>query len=299
MTGHSASNTVTMIPVNAIRILNPRERNARKFREMVLSIEKVGLKRPITVSRTTGSSPEYEYDLVCGQGRLEAFRQLKQATIPAIVIEATTEECYVMSLVENLARRQHSSLELMHEIGVLERRGYDPSQIAAKTGLTREYVKQILHLIHNGEERLLASVDRNLIPVSVAVEIATTKDEDIQQALTEAYERKELRGQKLQIARRLVEQRRRRGKTLEGSGRQRSSRPLTSQAMVRAYKQETERQRAMITKSDMTERRLLFIVAALKELFQDENFVTLLRAEGLETVPRQLADLIHGSRNVS
>ena len=62
--------------------------------------------------------------------------------------------------------------------------------------------------------------------------------------------------------------------------------------MVRAYKQETERQRSMVMKADLTERRLLFIVSALKELFNDENFITLLRAEGLDTVPLQIADLL-------
>ena len=41
------------------------------------------------------------YDLVCGQGRLEAFVALGQNEIPAIVIEASEEDCYVMSLVEN------------------------------------------------------------------------------------------------------------------------------------------------------------------------------------------------------
>jgi len=36
----------------------------------------------------------------------------------------------------------------------------------------------------------------------------------------------------------------------------------------------------------------LFVVAALRQLLADQNFVTLLRAEGLATMPRPLADLI-------
>jgi ParB family chromosome partitioning protein len=40
----------------------------------------------------------------------------------------------------------------------------------------------------------------------------------------------------------------------------------------------------------LTENRLLFIVTALKKLFQDENFVTLMRAEKLETLPAYLAE---------
>jgi ParB family chromosome partitioning protein len=40
---------------------------------------------------------------------------------------------------------------------------------------------------------------------------------------------------------------------------------------------------------------LLFAVTALKQLFQDDHFVTLMRAEGLDSLPEYLADQIYGS----
>jgi len=84
-----------------------------------------------------------EYDLVCGQGRLEAFMELKQNEIPAIVIDADESDCLVMSLVENCARRQHHPVELMREISSLRERGYNDSQVAGKIGVTPEYVGMI------------------------------------------------------------------------------------------------------------------------------------------------------------
>ena len=45
-------------------------------------------------------------------------------------------------------------------------------------------------------------------------------------------------------------------------------------------------------KAQVTGNRLLFIISALKALFQDENFLTLLRAERLETVPTYLTERI-------
>ncbi len=111
---------VEMIPVDAITVLNPRARNKRIFQELVTSIANLGLKKPITVSRRPDGSG---FDLVCGQGRLEAFQALGQAVIPAMVIEASEEDCFVMSLVENLARRRHGPLELVREIGALKDRG--------------------------------------------------------------------------------------------------------------------------------------------------------------------------------
>ena len=284
--------SVRSIPIDRIRVLNPRDRNQKKFREIVDSISLVGLKRPITVSRDLDDDGKERFNLVCGQGRLEAFQMLDQTEIPAIVIDANEEDCYLMSLVENLARRQHNSLELMRDIGTLSERGYSDDEIATKTGLTRQYVQNIIHLIKNGEERLVAAVERNQIPVTVAIDIANTDDKDIQRALTEAYERKELRGNRLLTARRIVQQRQRFGKGIRKSKGGPRERKLTAHAMVRAYKQETERQKAMILKADLTERRLLFLISSLKELFNDENFVTLLRAEGLETVPKQISDLL-------
>src|ERR1700730_11223614 len=107
---------IRQIPINAITILNPRVRNKRIFNELVASIEHWGLKKPITVS----ARPDHSgYDLVCGQGRLEAFVALGQTDIPAVVLEESQEDCFVMSLVENLARRHHSPIALMREIAEL------------------------------------------------------------------------------------------------------------------------------------------------------------------------------------
>ena len=285
------SKLIELVPIDSIHILNPRDRNKAKFREMVDSIAAVGLKKPITVSKRRWTSNGRKYDLVCGQGRLEAFKTLGQTEIPAIIVDLPPEECFLLSLIENLARRQHTSLELMRDIGTLSDRGYSPADIAAKTGLSREYVAGILHLILHGEDRLVAAVERNQIPVTIAVEIASTNDTDVQQALTDAYERNELRGQKLQMAMRVVKSRERHGKKIF-SKNTKSSKGPSAQAMVRAYKQETERQKTLIRKADLTESRLILIVNAIKQLFADEHFVTLLRAEGLETLPRQLAEKI-------
>src|SRR5687768_8673948 len=99
---NSIESQVKVIPIASITVLNPRVRNRKIFQELVTSIEHLGLKKPITVAaRADGSG----YDLVCGQGRLEAFLALGETDIPAVVVEASEEDCFVGSLVENLARR--------------------------------------------------------------------------------------------------------------------------------------------------------------------------------------------------
>ena len=113
--------SIEIISVGAIDVVNPRARNRRIFKEIVTSVAELGLKRPITVKRKPGEG-EQRYDLVCGQGRLEAYQALGQREIPATIIDATNEDSAIMSLVENCARRQHRSIDLLHDIEGMRQR---------------------------------------------------------------------------------------------------------------------------------------------------------------------------------
>ena len=288
MTLENTPAQVQLIPIEHITVVNPRVRNQRVFKGIIENIAEIGLKKPITVTRR--SSPDGpRYDLVCGQGRLEAFQALGQTEIPAFVADADAETGLVMSLVENLARRQHRAIDLLHDIEGMKRRGYNDAEIANKTGLTIEYVRGVIRLIEGGEDRLLRAVESGHVPVSIAVEIANTDDTGIQAVLQQAYETKALRGRKLMAVKRLIAQRRRSGKTLDPGGRKRN-RPLSVEALLRAYQQDTEKKRLLVQKAESTRDRLIFMTEALRKLFDDEHFVTLLRAEGLDSLPKSLGD---------
>lgn len=288
----SEISNVDTIPIDKIHVVNPRARSRRVFREVVASIAAVGLKRPITVTRR--ERPEgTEYDLVCGQGRLEACQSLGQTTISALVVDADSEECLVMSLVENLARRQHRAIDLLQDIEGMKRRGYSEPEIAAKTGLTLEYAKGVIRLLESKEHRLLRAVESGHMPVSVAVEIAESDDEAVQHVLQQAYEKKLLRGRKLIEAKRLVERRRRRGKGLSPVETKRD-RSLSVNGLLRTYRESADKKRLLVRKADATKGRLVFVTEALRELVSDENFTALLRTERLDTLPQPLADRLQG-----
>src|SRR5215207_56453 len=142
-------------------------------------------------------------------------------------------------------------------------------------------------LLEKGEQRLVTAVETGLLPISLAVEIARSDDQGVQRALTQAYAERKLRGRKLVAVRRLLEQRQRRGRHVyENPFRARDGvkRPLTSEAMVRVYRQEADRQKVMIKKAEITQNRLLFVIEAIRALRAEESFVNLLRAEGLDTM---------------
>jgi ParB family transcriptional regulator, chromosome partitioning protein len=281
---------IVRIPIAEIRIVNPRSRNKARFESIVTSIAAIGLKRPITVARREPAPDGTSFDLVCGQGRLEAFIKLGEQSIPSIVMEGSLEDQYLMSLVENIARRPPSNLGLLHEVRALRNRGYTSEEISQKLGLHRTYVFGVVRLIEHGEDSLVAAVEAERLPVTVAIEIATGTTHSIQLALSEAYERGELRGASLRAARNLVAKRA--AKQQETGRSPRTKRAITKDSLVRDYQQQVREQKALIRKAAMTRDRLLLVSSAIKSLLVDELFVTLLHKEGLADMPEQLAQRI-------
>lgn len=171
----------------------------------------------------------------------------------------------------------------------MQQRGYSAPEIALKTGLSVEYVYGVARLIENGEQRLLRAVDSGNIPLSVAVEIAEADEPDVQFALSRAYERGLLRGRRLVAAKRLIEQRHRRGKGLgiHCAG----ERPrMSADALVKAFQDEALRKQSMIRRTQETRNQLLLITAALRRLARDEQFLSLLEDEDLASMPEAVAE---------
>ncbi|MGD9471730.1 MAG: plasmid partitioning protein RepB C-terminal domain-containing protein [Novosphingobium sp.] len=295
MTMARPAQRVEMIPIDRITIVNPRLRSKKIFKGIVENIAEIGLKRPITVTSRQGADGPL-YDLVCGQGRLEAFRELGQAEVPALIVSADTEDCMVASLVENCARRQHQAVDLLQDIVGMRERGYSDNEIAEKTGLSANYVWSVGKLLARGERRLVAAVEAGYLPISVALEICEADDQGVQAALHKAYEEKLLRGRALIAARRLVEVRKRSGKAAKLNRLVEKGSAATPEELVKAFQEDTERKRMMIRKTEATRNRLVFIVEALSQLSNDESFIALLEDEGLASMPNRLAERIQNVR---
>ena len=296
MTDRDDRITIILIPIDRIRVLNPRERDRKRFQEIVDSISKVGLKQPIKVTRLNGSGGQAEYGLVYGQGRLEAFIALGQKEIPAIVADLSEEDSLLMSLVENVARRHRRPSELLREIGGLSERGYTDRQIARKIGFSKTYVHDIRRLLKGGEERLLTAVETGKMPLNVAVDIAAADDERVQQVLAEAYESGALSGKQLIEAKRQVERRLRFGKAHLSIQAKRGRIRTSATELIRALRNQAQQKRLTIKRAEITASRLQLVVQGLHVLLADENFFTLLRAENVHTMPAPVARLIEELR---
>lgn len=285
-------NSVQLIPVSEINILNPRVRNRIIAAEIHHNIRTLGLKRPITVTPQTETKNGKKYNLVCGQGRLDAFIEAGEKEIPALVIDVSSEDAHIMSLIENIARRNNSSLELLQSIKFLKNQGYNESEIAAKTTLGREYIHGIIKLLEEGEERLVNALEKGRIPLYIALKIATEDDAAVQRALAEAHETGQLGGGKLIAVQKLLDRRKLYGKSLSGPSRQKSI--LSSEELVAFYKNSLKSKKRLLAKADYIKQVLMLSTAALNQLLNDVHFSNQLKAEGLNDIPKQLSDLLGG-----
>ncbi len=284
--------TVTLVPIDRIEVLNSRDRNMKVFEEIVENIRTIGLKKPITVAERIGDDGEQKYMLVCGEGRMNAFRILGETHIPALVIHVSDEDAFIMSLAENIARHGYRPLAILADIEALRKRGYSAEIIIQKTGLSAKYVKDIVFLLDQGEQRLIEGVQRGTIPLTTALEIARANDstDNLGDMLREAYESGQLKGRQIIEAKLLIEKRQELGPGSRSADQIKP--PTSSYSLVRTYQKEVDRQRKMVLKAEHAHQRLLLVVQGLRKLFADENFVNLLRAEGLDNLPKYLAERI-------
>jgi ParB family transcriptional regulator, chromosome partitioning protein len=109
----------------------------------------------------------------------------------------------------------------------------------------------------------------------------------VQGALLEAYVNERHTSKQIEKMCKLVEQRHRSVMKAKLADEQ-----INSAALVRAYRQETDRQRLIVRKADLAQARLTFIVQALRTLLNERMFASLLREEALDKLPLPVLRMI-------
>lgn len=101
---------VRTIPIKNI-MPNPnqprREFDKAALQDLAISIMEYGLMQPITVRQT---SP-FDYELIAGERRLTACKNLGMTYIPAIVMRASETDSAILALVENIQRENLNYIE--------------------------------------------------------------------------------------------------------------------------------------------------------------------------------------------
>jgi ParB family chromosome partitioning protein len=125
------------------------EFNREELEELVVSIREVGLLQPIVVRPLAGASTgDAHYELIMGERRLRASKQLGLESIPAVVRNTADENMLRDALLENLHRANLNALEeasayqqLLDDFGITQ------EQLAERIGRSRPQITNTIRLL--------------------------------------------------------------------------------------------------------------------------------------------------------
>jgi len=166
----SLSEKLRRIPVDKIQIgeFNVRKKKVKEnLDELKKSIEREGLLQPIVVFPT-----DDKYELVIGQRRLLAVKELGWKEIPAIVLEPMSlAKAKIRSVIENIHRSELSFKDLCAAAEYLyDEYGGDPEAVAEALCISVDRAKNLLF------KRLIPK------PLREMVEIGKIKPKDAERA---------------------------------------------------------------------------------------------------------------------
>lgn len=140
--------------LNPLDIVPNAQQPRQEFREeelneLIASIREVGLLQPIVVRPLKDPEPGgAQYELVMGERRLRATKELGLATIPALVKDTADEAMLRDALLENLHRAQLNPLEeasayqqLLADFGITQ------EELASRIGRSRPQVTNTIRLL--------------------------------------------------------------------------------------------------------------------------------------------------------
>jgi ParB family chromosome partitioning protein len=134
-----------------------RHFDPERLQELTRAIEAQGLIEPLVVRPLAsghseggnyGAKYDARYELIAGERRLRAAKAAGFAEVPVIVREVDDRGALELSLVENLAREELSTIEEARALVQLNREfSLSHEQIADRIGKSRPYVSNLVRLL--------------------------------------------------------------------------------------------------------------------------------------------------------
>jgi ParB family transcriptional regulator, chromosome partitioning protein len=275
------------IPINEIKVLNSRNRDRARFEENIRSIRDLGLLRPIVVNERYYEKSGF-YELVCGEGRYLAHVELEKTEISAEIINCTRKEAYLYSLIENIARVPPGTMWFAKEVKRMCDSGISYTQISKITGKCEGYIRDYVHLVEQGEERLIKGVEDGIFPIIFAQKVARSDDSSIQGILMDAYDSGIVNSCNFPTVKKLINNRSKKGK-LRHEGPSDAHAHHAKDYSVQQLKHDivkiTKEKEAFVNEAEVKENRLLSLLGGLRTIWEDEQAIDLIQAENIGQLP--------------
>tara|TARA_X000001036_G_C20616762_1_gene781308 strand:- start:6 stop:887 length:882 start_codon:yes stop_codon:yes gene_type:complete len=115
-----------------------------KLNELITSIKNIGLIQPITVKKVSKN----KFQLISGERRLRAFKELDIKNIPSYVRNANDNQSLEMALVENIHRQDLDSIEIAISYKrLIEEINLTQEELSSKIGKKRSTIANYLRLL--------------------------------------------------------------------------------------------------------------------------------------------------------
>lgn len=272
------------VPIELIKVINSRDRDTDQFKMNVTSISELGLMKPIRVNDKFIEKTGF-YELICGEGRLLAHKELGKSRVLAEVVTCSRKEAYLQSLVENIARTKPGTMDFAREIKRLRDEGWEYTKIAKIACKSVEYTRQYIRLIEQGEERLIHGVEQGVFPITFALQVSTTENSQLQHLLMDAFDQGIVTTANFAQARKLITQQANSGKKRSSSNKDYTVDQL-KQDIAEATKQKTN----YVKQAEHKENRFLTLLSGINALWRDDDIRSLLTEEGLDKRPELMGD---------
>ena len=118
--------------------------NNTSLQELSISIKNIGIIQPITVRKIENNN----YQLISGERRLRACKELGLKNIPAYVREANDQDSLEMALVENIHRQDLDAIEIAISYQrLIEEINLTQEELSDKIGKNRTTISNYLRLL--------------------------------------------------------------------------------------------------------------------------------------------------------
>jgi ParB family chromosome partitioning protein len=132
--------------------------NEEQLHELVESVKEKGVLAPILVRRVAD-----KYEIIAGERRFRAARQLKLDRVPVIVRDVDDKEALVLSIVENIQRQELNPIEEAHAFErLIKDFSFTQEVIAKAVSKDRSTVANLLRLLNLPQEVQKAISSGNL-----------------------------------------------------------------------------------------------------------------------------------------
>jgi ParB family chromosome partitioning protein len=158
--------------------INVRKTQINEITELSNSIDINGLINPITVRKINDD----KYEIIAGQRRYLAMKELHKHTIPCNIIIANDSKAEEMSLIENLQKNNLSNCDKVKSFSKLyDNYANDYEKIKSLVKVSKATIKKYLRIKDLPIEVLekLDANDKTKINVPTAIELLPMVDKDI------------------------------------------------------------------------------------------------------------------------